>query len=180
MRTRLILVAVVVLVAAAVGGADPTWGQKGPIKIGFLSPVTGGAAQVGKDMVNGISMYLAEKGLTPPYEDVELRARAHKTPQFLALNSLGQVPTLELDDGSTISESVAICRYFEALHPEPALFGRTPAEQAAVEMWIRRIELQLMQPVGLFCLDGRPQLKAVTVPTPDLSAYASLAAGVAS
>jgi glutathione S-transferase len=101
-------------------------------------------------------MYLAEKGLAVPYEDVELRTRGHKTPEFLARNSLGQVPVLELDDGTAIAESVAICRYFEALHPDPPLFGRTPAEQATIDMWIRRIELQLMQAVGLFWVNAHP------------------------
>ena len=62
MRTKLIIAVVVILVVAAVGGSHPTWAQKGPIKIGFLAPVTGGAAQVGKDMVNGLSMYLEERG----------------------------------------------------------------------------------------------------------------------
>jgi len=62
MRTKLIIAVVVMLVVAAVGGSHPTWAQKGPIKIGFLAPVTGGAAQVGKDMVNGLSMYLEERG----------------------------------------------------------------------------------------------------------------------
>jgi glutathione S-transferase len=101
-------------------------------------------------------MYLAEKGLAPPYTDVSLLERAHKQPEFLAKNTLGQVPTLVLDDGTVISESVAICRYFEALHPEPPLFGRTPLEQAQVEMWIRRIELQLMTPISLFWVHAHP------------------------
>jgi glutathione S-transferase len=104
-----------------------------------------------------VRMYLAEKGLTPPYADLDLLARAHKTPEFLALSaSLGQVPALVLDDGTVITESVAICRYFEALHPEPPLFGTTPVEQAQVEMWIRRIELQLMTPISLFWVNAHP------------------------
>jgi glutathione S-transferase len=103
-----------------------------------------------------VRMYLAEKGLSPPYTNVDLRTREHKTPDFLAKNSLGQVPTLELDDGTVITESVAICRYFEALHPNPPLFGTTPAEQASIEMWIRRIELQLMNPVSLFWVNAHP------------------------
>ena len=108
-----------------------------------------------------VRMYLAEKGLAPPYEDVDLRARGHKAPEFLARNSLGQVPVLELDDGSVIAESVSICRYFEALHTDPPLFGRTPAEQATIDMWIRRIELQLMQPVGLFWVNAHPRTAAL-------------------
>jgi glutathione S-transferase len=108
-----------------------------------------------------VRIYLAEKGLAVPYEDVDLRARGHKAPEFIARNSLGQVPILELDDGTVIAESVAICRYFEALQPDPPLFGRTPAEQAAIDMWIRRIEFQLMQPVGLFWVNAHPLTAAL-------------------
>jgi glutathione S-transferase len=103
-----------------------------------------------------VRMYLAEKGLTVPYEDLNLQTRDHKAPGFVAKNSLGQVPTLELDDGTIIGESVSICRYFEALHPEPPLFGATPAETANVDMWIRRIEFQVMQPVGQFWVLAHP------------------------
>lgn len=108
-----------------------------------------------------VRMFLAEKGLAPPYEDLDLLSGAHKDPAFLARNSLGQVPTLELDDGTIVTESIAICRYFEALHPSPPLFGTTPAEQARIEMWIRRIELQLMQPVGLFWVNAHPRTAAL-------------------
>lgn len=104
-----------------------------------------------------VRMYLAEKGINAPYQDIDLATRGHKAPDFLELNSLGQVPTLVLDDGSVIAESVAICRYFEALHPEPSLFGKTPAEQAVIDMWIRRIEFQLMTPVGLYWVNADPR-----------------------
>jgi glutathione S-transferase len=109
-----------------------------------------------------VRMYLAEKGLSPPYTDVNLQAREHKAKDFLARNSLGQVPTLVLDDGAVITESVAICRYFEALYPDPPLFGRTPLEQATVEMWIRRIELQLMTPVSLYWVNAHPLTAALS------------------
>lgn len=95
-----------------------------------------------------VRIYLAEKGIEVPRQRVALAEGAHKAPAFLAKNSLGQVPALELDDGTVIAESVAICRYFEALHPEPPLFGATPAEVGIVEMWLRRIELRLMAPLG--------------------------------
>lgn len=112
-----------------------------------------------------VRMYLAEKGLTPPYLDLSLMAREHKTAEFLAKNSLGQVPCLLLDDGTVICESVAICRYFEALHPDPPLFGTTPAEQARIEMWTRRIELQLMAPVGAFWVHAHPLTAALSAQT---------------
>lgn len=95
-----------------------------------------------------VRIFLAEKGLALEQERVPLRERAHKASDFLEKNSLGQVPVLELDDGSFLSESVSICRYLEGLHPLPPLFGTTPKEQATIDMWIRRIELQLMAPIA--------------------------------
>jgi len=95
-----------------------------------------------------VRIFLAEKGLALDQERVPLRERAHKAGGFLEKNSLGQVPVLELDDGSYLSESVSICRYLEALHPTPPLFGVTAKEQAVIDMWIRRIELQLMMPIA--------------------------------
>lgn len=108
-----------------------------------------------------VRMYLAEKGLAIPETLLDLRQREHKTDAFLALNSLGQVPLLVLDDGTTISETLAICRYFEALHPEPALFGASPAEQGRVEMWIRRMEFQIGQPVSMFWRHAHPLTAAL-------------------
>jgi glutathione S-transferase len=70
-----------------------------------------------------------------------------RTPEFLAKNSSGAVPVLELDDGSYLSESVAICRYLEGLHPEPNLFGRDLHEQAEVERWNRWMELEFLAPI---------------------------------
>lgn len=95
-----------------------------------------------------VRIFLAEKGLSVPYEPISLMKREHKAPEFKEKNSLGQVPVLELDDGTHISESISICRYFEALHPTPALFGATPVEIAQIDMWIRRIEFAVMTPIG--------------------------------
>jgi glutathione S-transferase len=95
-----------------------------------------------------VRIYLAEKGLSTELVHVAMRDRAHKAPDFMKKNSLGQVPVLETDDGHFISESLAICRYFEALHPQKPLFGETPFEQAMVEMWIRRAEFRLWAPTS--------------------------------
>lgn len=95
-----------------------------------------------------VRIFLAEKGLELPREDLDIPAGETRTPAFLEKNALGEVPVLELDDGTFITESVAICRYLEALHPEPPLFGRDPVEQAMVEMWNRRFELEIMTPFG--------------------------------
>jgi glutathione S-transferase len=109
-----------------------------------------------------VHIYLAEKGLTVPFERVDIMTRANRTPEFLAnVNPLGGIPVLALDDGTHIAESVAICRYFEALHPEPSLFGRTPAEIGRIDMWNRRVEMTFMQPVGLAWIHGSPLTKAV-------------------
>ena len=93
-----------------------------------------------------VRMFLAEKGIALAETPVDLMAREHKSPDHLARNSLGQVPTLELDDGTAISETVAICRYFEETVPEPPLFGRSTIERAQVEMWNRRMEIELLLP----------------------------------
>lgn len=95
-----------------------------------------------------VRMYLAEKGIEVPMVPVDLGNKEHLTPAFLKKNPAGSVPVLELDDGTIITESLAICRYFEALHPEPPLFGTTPLEQALVVMWNRKAEFELFQPVA--------------------------------
>ena len=96
-----------------------------------------------------VRVFLAEKGLKVPLEEVDIMKSVNRQPPFLAKNPLGGIPVLELDDGRLIAESVAICRYFEVLHPEPALFGTGAFEMATVEMWNRRIELALFVPVGM-------------------------------
>jgi len=108
-----------------------------------------------------VRIFLAEKGLAVPLERVRMMKREHKAPEFLAKNSLGQLPVLELDDGTCISESLAICRYFEELHPEPALFGSTPVERAQIEMWIRRAEFRLWNPMGQVWINADPRTAVV-------------------
>lgn len=103
-----------------------------------------------------VRIFLAEKGVSVPLEDVSIRDRAHKSPEFRQKNSLGQLPVLALDDGTHLSESVAICRYLEELHPTPPLFGRTALERANVDMWIRRIEMTVMTPVGAVWVHTHP------------------------
>lgn len=103
-----------------------------------------------------VRIYLAEKGVALPTVRVKLAKREHKAPEHRARNSLGQVPTLELDDGTMISESVSICRYLESLHPAPPMFGTTPVQAAQIDMMIRRIEFALMTPVGMFWRHAHP------------------------
>ena len=85
---------------------------------------------------------------------VDMSKGAHRDSAALARNPIGQIPVLELDDGTCISESVAICRYFEGIHPTPALMGEGPVGQATVDMWNRRMELGLLGPVGIAWRNG--------------------------
>lgn len=101
-----------------------------------------------------VRIYLAEKGLTVPMQTVDLAARGARSPEFLTKNPFGGIPVLELDDGTHIAESVSICRYFEGMHPEPVMFGTGAKEQALIDMWLRRIELQLMVPIGQVWIHG--------------------------
>ena len=95
-----------------------------------------------------VRVFLAEKGLTVPYEQINIGTADNRKPEFLKINPMGTLPVLELDDGTRIAESVAICRYLEGLHPEPNLLGKDNREQADIEMWNRRMELNLFGPVA--------------------------------
>ena len=108
-----------------------------------------------------VRIFLAEKGIELAETPVNLMKREHKSPEYRAKNSLGQVPTLELDDGTAISETVAICRYFEEIQPEPSLFGKTAVEKAHVDMWVRRIEFILMNPVTNYWRHAHPRTAAL-------------------
>jgi glutathione S-transferase len=90
-----------------------------------------------------LRIFVAEKGLKIPTEQINILEGKNRTPEFLAKNPAGGLPVLELDDGSHLAESVAICRYLEGLHPEPNLMGKDNREQATIEQWNRRIELSL-------------------------------------
>jgi glutathione S-transferase len=95
-----------------------------------------------------VRMFLAEKGIEVPYEEIDIVKGVNRGEDFRKKNPLSTVPVLELDDGTCISESVAICRYFEELHPQPPLFGTDAKQRALVEMWNRRMEFNLLQPIA--------------------------------
>lgn len=101
-----------------------------------------------------VRVFLAEKGIEVPLVQVDMRKGEHKTPEFLEKHPSGKIPVLELDDGTCIGESVAICRYFEAVQPEPNLFGRTPVELGVIEMHNRILELELLSQVGSSWVNG--------------------------
>jgi glutathione S-transferase len=111
-----------------------------------------------------VRIYLAEKGISVPLEPVNLGALQHKSAAFAAINPVQRVPALLLDDGSVICESIAICRYFEALHPEPPLFGVGAREIAEIEMWNRRLELNLLFPIAHVFRNTHPAMKEMEVP----------------
>src|SRR5580698_10648817 len=111
-----------------------------------------------------VRVFLSEKGITVPAEQVDLGALQQKSDAFTAVNPMQRVPALVLDDGTVITESIAICRYFEVLHPEPALFGRGALEIALVEMWQRRAELHLLFPVASVFQHTHPAMKIMVDP----------------
>jgi len=94
-----------------------------------------------------VRIFLAEKGLTIPRVEVDMAGGENRRAPYLSINPMGTMPVLELDDGTHLSESMAICRYVEELHPQPNLFGATPLERAQIEMWNRRMELEVMRPL---------------------------------
>jgi len=111
-----------------------------------------------------VKVFLAEKGITVPTEQVDLGKLAHKAAAYTAINPLQRVPALELDDGTVLCDSIAICRSFEHLQPEPALFGTRAKEMAVVEMWERRIEFHLLGPISHVFRNSHPAMKEMEVP----------------
>jgi glutathione S-transferase len=111
-----------------------------------------------------VRIYLAEKRISIPFVDVDLGRLDQKTQAYSALNPFQGAPILELDDGSVIAESIAICRYFEELNPEPPLFGVGARERAEVEMWQRRAELYLLFPIAQAYRHSHPGAKVLEKP----------------
>ena len=111
-----------------------------------------------------VRIFLAEKGIAIPSAQVDLGKLEQRSDAFTAINPMQRVPALVLDDGTVIAESIAICRYFEALNPEPPLFGRDALEIALVEMWQRRVELHLLFPVAMVFQHLHPAMKIMVDP----------------
>ncbi len=111
-----------------------------------------------------VRIFLAEKGISVPLEPVDLGKKEHRGAEFLARNPLGRVPALELDDGTILTESVAICRYFEEIQPAPPLFGIGALGKAQVEMWNRRAELELYLAVQSVFRHLHPGMAGYEVP----------------
>jgi glutathione S-transferase len=115
-------------------------------------------------------IFLAEKGISLPTEQIDIAAQQHKTPEYAEINPLQRMPALMLDDGTIITESIAICRYFEMLHPEPPMFGVGPKDSALVEMWNRRAEINFFANVAAVFRHTHPAMKELEVP--QVSAWA--------
>lgn len=111
-----------------------------------------------------VRIFLAEKQLSIPRVEIDLARLEHRTPEFSTVSPFQVIPALELDDGSVIGESIAICRYIEELRPEPNLFGETPLERATIEMWQRRVEWNLLLPIAQVFRHTHPHMTKLEEP----------------
>ena len=111
-----------------------------------------------------VRIFLAEKGISVPTEQVDLGNLQQRSEAYTAINPLQRVPALVLDDGTVLTELLAICRYFEALQPDPPLFGKGALQSALIEMWNRRIEFHLYMPVSTVFQHLHPAMKAMVDP----------------
>ena len=116
-----------------------------------------------------VQMFLAEKNIDVEYVQVNVRNGENRESDYLNINPKSGVPALQLDNGNVISESMAICRYFDAIQPEPYLFGETPEEKGLVEMWNRKIEIEGMNPVGECLRNSSEAFKDRAVPDPRIT-----------
>ena len=94
-----------------------------------------------------VKMFMAEKGVEIPREQIDLMAAENRQPAYLAKNPNGQTPALELDNGDMLNEITAICEYIDELHPDPPLIGTTPEERAKTRMWVRRLDINIVEPL---------------------------------
>jgi glutathione S-transferase len=115
-----------------------------------------------------VRIFMAEKGIELPVEQVDIMA-GDQFREHAARVGTHHVPAVRLSDGTWLTESVAICRYFEALWPEPNLMGHDPFEAAVIEMWQRRIELQLLQPAAFVLRHGNPKMAVMEEQVPEWS-----------
>ncbi len=125
-----------------------------------------------------VRWFLAEKAIT----DIEVITLSlmngdHRAPDYVAKAGLANVPMLEMDDGTCITESLAICRYLETRYPEPNLFGRTPEETAVIEMWTRRAEMMVATPIMVAVRHLNPRMAALEAQEPVVGEH-SLAGGL--
>jgi glutathione S-transferase len=111
-----------------------------------------------------VRIFLAEKGISVPLVPVDMAALEHKKEAISSRNPLMRLPVLEFDDGTILTETIAICRYFEELQPEPVLFGTGALGKAVVEMWQRRVEFNLFAPIANAFRHIHPAMKEWEIP----------------
>ena len=121
-----------------------------------------------------VRMFLAEKGIDVDYVQVDIQKGENLTAEMRAKNPLGKIPILELDDGTCIAETDAICTYFEALQPEPPLMGTTPVEKATISMWQRQVEFAFMMQVGMCFQHTTGYIAGDTFSIADITALCAL------
>lgn len=116
-----------------------------------------------------VKMFIAEKGIDVPREEVDIMAGTNRQADYIAKNPTGGSPCLELDDGTYLSEITAICEYLEEKYPETPLIGTTPEERAETRMWVRRIDLNICEPManGFRYSEGLPLFKDRMTTLPD-------------
>ena len=119
-----------------------------------------------------VRWFMAEKGI----DDVEvvtlsIMSGEHKSPEYRAKVGIAHMPALELDDGTVITESVAICRYLESVYPEPNLFGRDAKETAIIEMWLRRVEMMVANPIMQGVRHSHPGMATLEAQIPEVATY---------
>jgi glutathione S-transferase len=119
-----------------------------------------------------VRIFMAEKGLAIDRREVDAAGGANARPDFLRLNPLGKLPVLELDDGSAIAESLAICRYLEAMQPLPSLMGRTSQASAHIEMWTLRMDHELSQPIALAFVHSSDFYRGRVEQVPEVASWA--------
>jgi glutathione S-transferase len=121
-----------------------------------------------------VRIFLAEKGIDIEYVQVDLGKAENLSKEMRAKNPIGKVPILELDDGTCIGESDAICTYFEALQPDPWLMGKSPLEKATIAMWQRQIEFCLFMQVGMCFQHSTGHFKDRMTPVPEYGKEAGI------
>jgi len=119
-----------------------------------------------------VRIFMAEKGISIERREVDAAGGANALPDFLRLNPLGKLPVLELDDGSAIAESLAICRYLEALHLQPPLMGQTPQVSAQTDMWTLRMDHELSQPIALAFVHSSDFYRGRVEQVPEVAGWA--------
>ena len=121
-----------------------------------------------------VRMFLAEKGIDVDYVQVDIQKGENLSAEMRTKNPLGKIPILELDDGTCIAETDAICTYFEALQPEPPLMGTTPVEKATISMWQRQVELAIMMQIGMCFQHTTGYFKDRMTPVPEYGKEAGI------